>query len=117
MRDFVPVAPINSIGLVVHPSVPANNLAELLQLAKSKPKELNYASSGNGTPYHMAGELFKAMAGVDIVHVPYKGSSGARTDLLGGQVQMMFDAVPTMAITSVAERSKHSVPPVTSAPR
>ena len=98
LRDFVPVAPINSsdLVLVVHPSVPANNLAELLQLAKSKPKELNYASSGNGTPYHMAGELFKAMAGVDIVHVPYKGSSGARTDVLGGQVQMMFDAVPTM---------------------
>jgi tripartite-type tricarboxylate transporter receptor subunit TctC len=99
MRDFVPVAPINysDLVLVVHPSVPANNLAELLQLAKSKPKELNYASSGNGTPYHMAGELFKAMAGVDIVHVPYKGSAGARTDVLGGQVQMMFDAVPTMA--------------------
>ncbi len=98
MRDFVAVAPINSsdLVLVVHPSVPANNLAELLKLAKSKPKELNYASSGNGTPYHMAGELFKAMAGVDIVHVPYKGSAGARTDTLAGQVQMMFDAVPTM---------------------
>jgi tripartite-type tricarboxylate transporter receptor subunit TctC len=98
MRDFVPVVPINysDLVLVVHPSVPANNLGELLQLAKSKPKQLNYASSGNGTPYHMAGELFKAMAGVDIVHVPYKGSSGARTDVLGGQVQMMFDAVPTM---------------------
>ena len=98
MRDFVPVAPVNysDLVLVVHPSVPANNLAELLKLAKSKPKELNYASSGNGTPYHMAGELFKAMAGVDIVHVPYKGSAGARTDVLGGQVQMMFDAVPTM---------------------
>ncbi|HYM48404.1 MAG TPA: tripartite tricarboxylate transporter substrate binding protein [Burkholderiaceae bacterium] len=98
LRDFVPVAPINysDLVLVVHPSVPANNLAELLQLAKSKPKELNYASSGNGTPYHMAGELFKAMAAVDIVHVPYKGSSGARTDVLGGQVHMMFDAVPTM---------------------
>ena len=95
---FRAVAPVNysDLVLVVHPSVPANNLAELLQLAKSKPKELNYASSGNGTPYHMAGELFKAMAGVDIVHVPYKGSAGARTDMLGGQVQMMFDAVPTM---------------------
>lgn len=99
LRDFVPVAPINysDLVLVVHPSVPVNDLAELLQLAKAKPKELNYASSGNGTPYHMAGELFKAMAGVDIVHVPYKGSSGARTDVLGGQVQMMFDAVPTMS--------------------
>jgi tripartite-type tricarboxylate transporter receptor subunit TctC len=83
--------------MVVHPSVPANSLREFIALAKSKPGQLNYASSGPGTPYHMAGELFKSMAGVDIVHVPYKGSSGARTDILGGQVQMMFDAIPTMA--------------------
>jgi len=81
----------------VHPSVPANNLKEFLALAKAKPKELNYASSGPGTPYHMAGELFKAMAGVDIVHVPYKGSDGARTGILGGQVHMMIDAITTMA--------------------
>src|SRR4051812_1585640 len=99
MRDLVPIAPVNSSDLVmvVHPSVPANTLAEFVALAKSKPGTLNYASSGPGTPYHMAGELFKAMAGVDIVHVPYKGSSGARTDILGGQVQMMFDAITTMA--------------------
>ena len=99
MRDFVPVAPINysDLVLVVHPSVPANNLKELIALAKSKPKAMNYASSGPGTPYHMAGELFKAMADIDVVHVPYKGSSGARTDILGGQVQMMFDAITTMA--------------------
>jgi tripartite-type tricarboxylate transporter receptor subunit TctC len=99
MRDFVPVAPINysDLVLVVHPGVPATTLADLLQLAKAKPGKLNYASSGPGTPYHMAGELFKAMAGVDIVHIPYKGSSGARTDVLGGQVEMMFDAVPTMS--------------------
>ena len=99
MRDFVPVAPVNysDLVLVVHPSVPAKTLKEFLALAKSKPGQLNYASSGTGTPYHMAGELFKAMAGVDIVHVPYKGSSGARTDVLGGQVQMMFDAITTMA--------------------
>ena len=99
MRDFVPVSPVNysDLVLVVHPSVPANNLKELLALVKSKPHQLNYASSGPGTPYHMAGELFKAMAGLDIVHVPYKGSSGARTDILGGQVQMMFDAITTMA--------------------
>jgi len=83
--------------MVVHPSVQAKTLAEFIALAKSKPGGLNYASSGTGTPYHMAGELFKAMAGVDIVHVPYKGSSGARTDVMGGQVQMMFDAIPTMA--------------------
>jgi tripartite-type tricarboxylate transporter receptor subunit TctC len=99
LRDFVPVAPVNysDLVLVVHPSVAANNLAELLALAKSKPGKLNYASSGTGTPYHMAGELFKAMAGLDIVHVPYKGSSQARTDTLGGQVDMMFDAVTTMS--------------------
>ena len=99
LRDFVPVAPVNysDLVLVVHPSVPANTLKELIALAKSKPHVLNYASSGPGTPYHMAGELFKAMAGLDIVHVPYKGSSGARTDILGGQVQMMFDAITTMA--------------------
>jgi tripartite-type tricarboxylate transporter receptor subunit TctC len=99
MRDFVPVAPINysDLLMVIHPSVPANNLREFIALAKSKPGALNYASSGNGTPYHMAGELFKALAGVDILHVPYKGSSGARTDILGGQVQMMFDAITTMA--------------------
>ena len=99
MKDFVPVSPVNysDLMLVVHPSVPVNNLAELLQLAKSQPGKLNYASSGNGTPYHMAGELFKHLAGVDIAHVPYKGSSGARTDIVGGQVQMMFDAVTTMA--------------------
>jgi len=99
MRDFVPVAPVNysDLVMVIHPSVPANNLREFIALAKSRPGALNYASSGPGTPYHMAGELFKAMAGVDIVHVPYKGSSGARTDILGGQVQMMFDAITTMA--------------------
>ena len=99
LRDFVPVSPVNysDLVLVVHPSVPANNLKELLALVKAKPHALNYASSGPGTPYHMAGELFKAMAGLDIVHVPYKGSSGARTDILGGQVQMMFDAITTMA--------------------
>jgi tripartite-type tricarboxylate transporter receptor subunit TctC len=99
MRDFAPVAPINysDLVLVVHPSVGVNSLADLIKLAKASPGKLNYASSGPGTPYHMAGELFKAMAGVDIVHVPYKGSSGARTDVLGGQVQMMFDAVTTMS--------------------
>jgi tripartite-type tricarboxylate transporter receptor subunit TctC len=99
MRDFVPIAPVNysDLVLVVHPSVPAKTLGELISLAKAKPGALNYASSGPGTPYHMAGELFKAMAGLDIVHVPYKGSASARTDTLGGQVQMMFDAVTTMS--------------------
>jgi tripartite-type tricarboxylate transporter receptor subunit TctC len=83
--------------LVVNPEVPAKNLKELLDLAKSKPGQLNYASSGPGTPYHMAGELFKVMAGVDIVHVPHKESSGARVSVMGGQVQMMFDAITVMA--------------------
>jgi tripartite-type tricarboxylate transporter receptor subunit TctC len=99
MRDFAPITGINSsdLLLVIHPSVPAKNLKEFIALAKSKPGTLNYASSGPGTPYHMAGELFKAMAGVDIVHVPHKGSDQARTAILGGQVQMMFDAITTMA--------------------
>jgi tripartite-type tricarboxylate transporter receptor subunit TctC len=99
LRDLVPVAPVNysDLVLVVHPSVKANTLKEFLALAKANPGKLNYASSGPGTPYHMAAELLKAMAGVDIVHIPYKGSSGARTDILGGQVQMMFDAITTMA--------------------
>ncbi|HTR57514.1 MAG TPA: tripartite tricarboxylate transporter substrate binding protein [Casimicrobiaceae bacterium] len=98
-RDFVPIAPINysDLVMVVHPSVKAKTLSEFIALAKAEPGKLNYASSGPGTPYHMAGELFKAMAGVDIVHVPYRGSSGARTDIIGGQVQMMFDAVTTMS--------------------
>jgi len=99
MTDLVPVSPVNysDLLLVVHPGVPAKNLKELLALVKAKPGAFNYASSGPGTPYHMAGELFKAMAGVDIVHVPHKESSGARTSVLGGQVQMMFDAITVMA--------------------
>jgi tripartite-type tricarboxylate transporter receptor subunit TctC len=98
MRDFTPVAPINysDLVLVVNPAVPVKTLKDLIALAKSEPGKLNYASSGPGTPYHMAGELFKSMAGLDIVHVPYKESSGARTGVLGGQVEMMFDAVTVM---------------------
>lgn len=98
MRDFTAVAPVNysDLVMVIHPSVGAQTLSDFIALAKSKPGGLNYASSGPGTPYHMAGELFKAMSGTDIVHVPYKGSSGARTDIIGGQVHMMFDAITTM---------------------
>ncbi len=98
LRDFVAVAPVNysDLLLVVHPAVPARTIGELLALARARPGRLNYASSGPGTPYHMAGELFKAMSQTFIVHVPYRGSSGARTDVMGGQVEMMFDAVPTM---------------------
>jgi len=99
MRDFVAVAPINysDLVLVANPKVPANNLKEFIAYAKANPGKLNYASSGPGTPYHMAGELFKSMADINMVHVPYKGSSGARTDVIGGQVDVMFDAVTTMA--------------------
>jgi tripartite-type tricarboxylate transporter receptor subunit TctC len=99
MRDLVPIAPINfsDLVIVVHPSVPAKNLKEFIALAKSQPGKLNYASSGQGTPYHMAGELFKTMAGIDLVHVPYRNSGEARSGVIGGQVQMMIDAVTTMA--------------------
>ena len=98
MKDLVPVAPVNSSDLVmvVHPAVPAKTLAEFIALAKKEPGKLSYASSGPGTPYHMAGELFKAMTGTDILHVPHKSSGEARNDVMGGHVQMMFDAVTTM---------------------
>jgi tripartite-type tricarboxylate transporter receptor subunit TctC len=99
MRDLAPIAPVNysDLVIVVHPSVPAKTLQEFIALAKSQPGKLNYASSGQGTPYHMAGELFKAVAGIDVVHVPYRNSGEARSGVIGGQVQMMIDAVPTMA--------------------
>jgi len=99
MKDFVAVAPVNysDLLMVIHPSVPAKDLKEFVALAKGKPGALNYASSGPGTPYHMAGELFKAMSATDIVHVPHKASGEARSSVLGGHVQMMFDAITTMA--------------------
>ena len=98
LKDFAPIAPINysDLVLVVNPAVAANSLQDLIKLAKANPGKLNYASSGNGTPYHMAGELFKHMADIQMTHIPYKGSAAARTDVLSGQVDMMFDAVTTM---------------------
>jgi len=98
MRDLIPVAPVNSSDLVmvVHPSVPAKTLQEFIALAKASPGKLTYASSGPGTPYHMAGELFKSMSGTDILHVPHKNSGEARNDVMGGHVMMMFDAVTAM---------------------
>ncbi|HWA39064.1 MAG TPA: tripartite tricarboxylate transporter substrate binding protein [Burkholderiales bacterium] len=98
MKDLAPISGINysDLMLVIHPSVQANNLREFLAMAKAHPGKLFYASSGPGTPYHMAGELFKYMAGVDIVHVPHKGSDQARVAVLGAQVHMMFDAITTM---------------------
>jgi len=99
MRDLIPIAPLidTDLVLVAHPSVPAKNLNELLALARAKPGTINYGSSGPGSNYHMAGELLKNLTGVDIVHVPYKGSTGARNDILSGQIQILFDSVPTMA--------------------
>jgi tripartite-type tricarboxylate transporter receptor subunit TctC len=99
MRDFVPVAALNysELVMVVHPSVPARNVAEFIALAKSKPGALNYASAGAGTPYHMAAELFKAMTGTDIVHVPHKAAGDSRNAVIGGHIEMMFDAITTMA--------------------
>jgi len=98
MRDFLPVASINysDLLMVVHPSVPAKSVKEFVDLAKKEPGKLNYASSGPGTPYHMAGELFKALTHTDIVHVPHKASGDARNSVVSGTVQMMFDAVTTM---------------------
>jgi tripartite-type tricarboxylate transporter receptor subunit TctC len=119
MRDFVPVAAFNysELVMVVHPSVPANNVQEFIALAKAKPGQLNYASSGTGTPYHMAAELFKKMTGTDIVHVPHRASGDQRNAVLGGHLEMTFDAITTMASnvqagqvralgTSAATRSK-----------
>src|SRR5262249_9359920 len=108
MRDFVPVASVMSseLVMVVHPSVPVNNVQEFIALAKAKPGKLNYASSGVGSNYHMAGELFKNVTGTDIQHVPYKGSTGARNDIISGQVDMMFDSVPSMAQMVQAGRVK-----------
>jgi tripartite-type tricarboxylate transporter receptor subunit TctC len=98
MRDFAPVSPIyaGDLVMVVHKSVPVKTLRDFVALAKAKPGTMNYASSGTGSQYHLTGELFKTMSGTDIVHVPYKSSTGARNDILGGQVEMMFDTIATM---------------------
>ena len=96
-KELAPISALVSLNnvLVLHPSVKANNVKELIAYAKANPGKLTYASSGNGTSIHMSGEMFKALAGVDMVHVPYKGSAPAVTDLLGGQVQLMFDNIPS----------------------
>ena len=108
LRDFVPVASLlnSELVMVVPPSVPVNTVKEFIALAKSKPGALNYASSGVGSNYHMAGELFKNLTGTDILHVPYKGSSGARNDIISGQIEMMFDSLPSMAPIIQAGRVK-----------
>ena len=99
MRDFTPVAGLNysELMMVVHPAVPAQTLGEFIALAKAKPGALNYGSAGIGTPYHMAGELLKTMAGIDILHVPHRAAGDARSAVIAGHVEMMFDAITTMA--------------------
>jgi tripartite-type tricarboxylate transporter receptor subunit TctC len=96
IRDLAPVTLAASTPnvLIVHPSVPARTLKELIALARARPGEINFASSGHGTPAHLAGELFNSMAGVKLIHVPYKGAAPALADLLGGQVQIMFSTMP-----------------------
>jgi tripartite-type tricarboxylate transporter receptor subunit TctC len=108
MRDFVPVASLmnSELVLVVPQRSPVSTLRELIALAKAKPGTLNYGSSGLGSNYHMAGELVKNLASLDIVHIPYKGSTGARADIVSGQIDMMFDSVPTMAGTIADGRVK-----------
>ncbi|MGK7865312.1 tripartite tricarboxylate transporter substrate binding protein [Falsiroseomonas sp. E2-1-a4] len=98
MRDLAPVAAINIAHhvLAVHPSIPANNLGELIALLRANPGKYDYASSGPGTPYHVAGEVFLAMAGATATHVPFRGSNEARTAVISGTVPIMFDAIPTM---------------------
>jgi len=99
LRDLVPVAPLieSDLVLVVNPKVPAHSVAELLALARAKPGTLNFGSSGPGSNYHMSAELLKTLTGINIVHVPYKSSSAMRTDIVSGQIQMVFDSIPTMA--------------------
>ena len=106
MRDLTVVAPISTANnvLVVHPTVPANTLAEFIALLQREPGRWNYAHSGPGTPYHLAGEMLKAMAGVDMVGVAFRGSNEARTAVIGGQVPIMFDGIPTMAAQIEAGR-------------
>jgi tripartite-type tricarboxylate transporter receptor subunit TctC len=103
LRDLVGVATVakQRVVLVLHPSVPANSVKELIALAKAKPGELNFASSGHGTNTHLSGELFKLVTGVNITHIPYKGSGPATTDLLGGRVQLSFQ-IPITVIPMIA---------------
>jgi tripartite-type tricarboxylate transporter receptor subunit TctC len=97
-KDFAPIALFATapIVLIVHPGVAANNVQELVALAKQNPGKINFASAGNGTTNHLSGELFKSMAKIDIVHVPYRGAGPAMNDLIGGHVQMFFDLTPVV---------------------
>jgi tripartite-type tricarboxylate transporter receptor subunit TctC len=117
VRDFTPIALVAAapVAIVVHPSQPINDLASLVALAKRMPGKISYGSAGNGTPGHLTGEMFKAAAGIDIQHVPYKGSAPAVTDLLGGQIQMMFD--PLQSVLSHVQTGKLRAIAVSSAVR
>ena len=97
-KDFSPISIAGTVGLalVVHPSVQAKTIPELIALAKAQPDAFNYASSGNGSPQHLAGEMFNARAGTKLGHVPYRGSGPAMTDMIGGQVKVMFDTIPSV---------------------
>jgi tripartite-type tricarboxylate transporter receptor subunit TctC len=97
VKDFAPVILVAGVPnvLVVNPGLPVNSVAELIAYAKANPGKLNFASSGSGTSIHLSGELFKTMTGVQMTHVPYRGSAPALTDLMGGQVQLMFDNLPS----------------------
>lgn len=105
-RDFTPIALVAMapVAVVVHPSQPMSNVAELIALAKRTPGKLNYGSAGSGTPGHLTGEMFKSVAGIDIQHVPYRGSAPAVTDLIGGQLQIMFD--PLQSVLSNVQGGK-----------
>jgi tripartite-type tricarboxylate transporter receptor subunit TctC len=124
-KDFAPVSIAGVVPLVfvVHPSVPANSLKELIALAKARPGYLTYASSGQGGPQHLAGELFQRVAGVQLLHVPYKGSGPAMTDLIGGQVLTMIETAPAAMpfiksgkLRALAAASAQRIPNLTEVP-
>ena len=106
LRDFVPIGLIasNPFLLIAHPSLPAKSIKELIALAQAQPGKLNYASAGNGAANHLAMELFKSMAGINITHVPYKGAPQAVTDVLAGHMNMMFNSIPPVLAHVKAER-------------
>jgi tripartite-type tricarboxylate transporter receptor subunit TctC len=125
VRDLTPVSliAVSPTVLVVNPTVPAKSVKELVALAKAKPGTLYYGSGGNGTSVHLAGELFKGLAGIDIKHVPYKGSGPAVTDLMGGQIQMMFDTAPSAvprvksgSLRALAVTGNHRLPELPDVP-
>jgi tripartite-type tricarboxylate transporter receptor subunit TctC len=107
-RDFTPIAlvALAPVAVVVHPAQPVNNMAELVALAKRMPGKLNYGSAGSGTPGHLTGEMFKSAASVDLQHVPYRGSAPALTDLVGGQLQIMFDPLQSVLSNVQAGRAR-----------